>query len=449
VIELQGKLGGETPSTVSLEALAAQSGMILPLGYSQVLFAPSSILRKDSARIALQKFLEVTVEGWKASDRDANDAVSAVMESRKVMGYPEEQQDILDENSAEFQRLSLARCLPYVATGSSQCHRIDPKKWQEASTAMSALGLVSYNIPASLSLDTTIFPSEDNTIPLGVVSSCDIVDGLSLARKIRSDVAKRSLAFTARTGRSPCLAVISFGVASDEERMESFSTPEDSWWTKHHVCEQAGITYKSVVLISTATAEDLQSAIFKLNNDSSVDAILMERCQGGNITSSISASINQIGSLIVGEKDVDGENPRSLPGARGGDINNASLGSFMVLKDEAYLSDNSPRMLPCAVAGILELLDHYKHSDNIPGGNIVVVGRSKKLGLPLSLELMQRNATVTTCHSLTPPEDLKRLCKGADYLFVAAGQPHLVTKDMVKQGAVVINIGTTYIKKVK
>jgi methylenetetrahydrofolate dehydrogenase (NADP+)/methenyltetrahydrofolate cyclohydrolase len=104
-------------------------------------------------------------------------------------------------------------------------------------------------------------------------------------------------------------------------------------------------------------------------------------------------------------------------------------------------------MLPCAVAGILELLDHYKHSDNIPGANIVVVGRSKKLGLPLSLELMQRNATVTTCHSLTPPEDLKRSCRGADYLFVAAGQPHLITKDMVKQGAVVINIGTTYIRK--
>lgn len=106
------------------------------------------------------------------------------------------------------------------------------------------------------------------------------------------------------------------------------------------------------MLPSTATAEDLQSAIFKLNSDSSVDAILMERGLGENMSPSISASVNQIGSLIVGEKDVDGEDPRSLPGARGGDINNASLGSFMVLKDEAYLSDNSPRMLPCAVAGI-------------------------------------------------------------------------------------------------
>lgn len=129
----------------------------------------------------------------------------------------------------------MARCLPYVATDSPQSHRIDPKKWQEASTAMSALGLVSYNIPVSLSLDTTIFPSQDNTIP-PTPQECEMCDGLSLARKIRSDVAKRSAAFLARAGRNPCLAVISFGVASDEERMVSFSTPQVFFFIYVYLC---------------------------------------------------------------------------------------------------------------------------------------------------------------------------------------------------------------------
>ena len=78
---------------------------------------------------------------------------------------------------------------------------------------------------------------------------------------------------------------------------------------------------------------------------------------------------------------------------------------------------------------------------------MVVVGRSRKLGLPLSLALIKRNATVTVCHSLTPHDELVRLCQKADFLFVAAGVPHLVDRSMVKPGAVVINIGTTYNEK--
>ena len=211
-----------------METLASQSGVTLPLGYSQVLFAPSSVLRSEPARKALQTLLDVSVQGWEAAQKDPSAAVAAVMESRHAIGYPMERNGIIDENSAEFQMRSLARCLPYVH---SECgtpsHLIDQSQWQKASSAMAALGFISKTVPASLSLDLTVWPRQQEAIntTVSLHPSCDIADGLSLARKIRSNVAKRSAAFLARAGRSvsvfyfslslDCLALsFSFSIAS-------------------------------------------------------------------------------------------------------------------------------------------------------------------------------------------------------------------------------------------
>ena len=206
-IELRAKLGGENPSSIPVETLASQSGVTLPLGYSQVLFATSSSLRSESARKALQVFLDVSAEGWEAAKKDPSAAVTAVMESRHAMGYPEEIKGVIDENSAEFQMLSLARCLPYVQSNhGTQSHLIDPSQWQKASSAMADLGFISKTVPASQSLDITVWPQQ--TVPSKPAVSttpCEITDGLSLARKIRSNVAKRSAAFLARAGRSVSL----------------------------------------------------------------------------------------------------------------------------------------------------------------------------------------------------------------------------------------------------
>jgi hypothetical protein len=203
VIELQEKLGGKAPSLISLETLAEQSGITLPLGYSQVLFAPSHVLRSETVRKALQDFVEVSAEGWKACVADPSSAVAAVIESRLSMGYPKEVKGTFDESSPAFQRLCLDRCLPYVtAAGGKQSHHIDPLLWQNASAAMASVGFISRTVPVAQSLDIGIWPKSQGTAPVSSNHSCEITDGLSLARKIRSDVAKRSAAYLARTGRA-------------------------------------------------------------------------------------------------------------------------------------------------------------------------------------------------------------------------------------------------------
>lgn len=201
------------------------------------------------------------------------------------------------------------------------------------------------------------------------------------------------------------------------------------------MCADAGITYKNIVLPTDATPEDLKAVIIDLNHEASVDAILVERGLKENMSVAVASSINYLCELIVAEKDVDGERPKPLAG----DGFHSLMGESSTLPSECQ-----DGVLPCTVAGVLELMDYYQYSDTIQGANVVVVGRSRKLGLPLALALIKRNATVTICHSLTPPDELKRLCKNADFLFAAAGHPHLVNSMMVKPGSVVINIGTTY-----
>ena len=193
-----------------METLAAQSGVTLPLGYSQVFFAPSTVLRNEAARNALRTFVEVSTQGWEAAKRDPASAISAVMESRRTLGYPEEVKGVIDENSTEFQRLSLIRCLPYVhGTDGSLTHHIDPLEWQKASSAMADLGFISKTVPASQSLDATVCAQQNNAAESKAAAHvCEIPDGLSLARKIRSNVAKRSSAFLARSGRQVSVALM-------------------------------------------------------------------------------------------------------------------------------------------------------------------------------------------------------------------------------------------------
>lgn len=188
---------------IPLETLATHAGVALPLGYSQVLFAPSSVLRNEAARKALNTFVEVSAQGWKDCEEDPAAAVAAVIECRRSMGYPAEAKGVVNEDSAEFQKQCLARSLPYVTHGNSeQTHLINPTVWQKASAAMASLGFISKTVPASMSFDAGVWPKKQPYAPSAEPTQCEVTDGLSLARKIRSDVAKRSAAYLARAGRS-------------------------------------------------------------------------------------------------------------------------------------------------------------------------------------------------------------------------------------------------------
>jgi 5,10-methylene-tetrahydrofolate dehydrogenase/methenyl tetrahydrofolate cyclohydrolase len=144
-----------------------------------------------------------------------------------------------------------------------------------------------------------------------------------------------------------------------------------SWWTKQHACEDAGIKYENIVLPVTATPDDVKAVIMKLNSSPTVDAIFLERGLKANMSVSVASSIDYLGELISPEKDVDGEHPIT----QSGDCFHSLLPGSSVLP-----LPSSEGVQPCTVAGVLELIDHYQYSNSIQGANVVVVGRSRKLG---------------------------------------------------------------------
>ena len=132
---------------------------------------------------------------------------------------------------------------------------------------------------------------------------------------------------------------------------------------------------------STATPEDVKAVIMDLNSRESVDAILLERGLKANMSVAVASGINYLAELITSEKDVDGERPKVL----------SSHGQHSLLRESSALpSESLEGVLPCTVAGVLELMDHYHYSDNIQGANVVVIGRSRKLGATSYL-LQSRN----------------------------------------------------------
>ena len=172
---------------------------------------------------------------------------------------------------------------------------------------------------------------------------------------------------------------------------------------------EVGMLSDVIRLDEQTSEQELIKLINQLNNDDSVDGILVQMPLPKHI------SENNIMEHISPKKDVDGLNPYNI--------------GRLYLKEEG--------LFPCTPLGVIEIL---KISNiKIAGKNAVIVGRSKLVGNPVSKMLLDENATVTTCHSKTA--DLKAVCKSADILVVAIGKEKFITKDYVKDGAVVIDVG--------
>lgn len=178
---------------------------------------------------------------------------------------------------------------------------------------------------------------------------------------------------------------------------------------KKKACEALGIISEEYALPETTTQEELLSLIDTLNNKKSINGILCQLPLPKHLDEQ--AVIN----AILPEKDVDAFHP-------------ANVGKIM-LGDYDFV--------PCTPAGIMEMLK-YENID-IEGKTCVVIGRSNIVGKPMGMLLLHKNGTVTICHSRT--KDLAEVCKKADILVAAVGRPNFVTADMVKDGAVVIDVG--------
>ena len=222
-----------------------------------------------------------------------------------------------------------------------------------------------------------------------------ILDGKALAAKIKAQVKEEA----ATMARTPGLAVIIVG-NNPASRVYVNSKRKD--------CEECGFLSEEFALPEETTEAELISLIQELNGRADIDGIL---CQ-----LPLPNGINEEAVLMAidPDKDVDGFHPMNA-------------GALFVGKDG---------FLPCTPYGVMEILDEYGIDPK--GKQCVVIGRSNIVGKPMSIMLLQRHGTVTICHSRT--QNLAEICRGADILVAAVGKNHTVTKDMVKPGAVVIDV---------
>ena len=228
----------------------------------------------------------------------------------------------------------------------------------------------------------------------------EIIDGKLVSATTRKNITEEVKKFINETGKTPGLAVILVG-----------NNPASAVYVrnKHKACLEVGINSYEITLPEETTEEALLNKIEDLNKDENVNGILVQLPLPKHI------SEDKIINAINPSKDVDAFHPQNV-------------GKIVSGKYD---------FIPCTPAGIMELLHFY--NVDISGKECVVIGRSNIVGKPMALLLLAENGTVTVCHSKT--KDLKEVTKRADIIVVAIGKANFVGADMVKPGAVVIDVG--------
>ncbi|CAN7235860.1 bifunctional methylenetetrahydrofolate dehydrogenase/methenyltetrahydrofolate cyclohydrolase FolD [Polaromonas sp. LjRoot131] len=229
--------------------------------------------------------------------------------------------------------------------------------------------------------------------------TAQLIDGNALSKQLRAEVARRAAALRAR-GVTPGLAVVLVG-----------ENPASQVYVRNKVkaCEDNGLHSVLEKYPDTLSEADLLARVDALNRDPSIHGILVQLPLPAHIDA------HKVIEAISPAKDVDG-------------FHVASAGALMV---------GQPGFWPCTPYGCMKMLEsiHY----DLKGKHAVVIGRSNIVGKPMALMLLQKNATVTVCHSAT--KDLKAMTLQADVIVAAVGKRNVLTADMVKPGAVVIDVG--------
>lgn len=245
--------------------------------------------------------------------------------------------------------------------------------------------------------------------------TAELLDGKRVAEEIRTEVTDRVRQFVDSGGPKPCLTAVLVG---EDPASQVYVR------NKSRACEKAGIDGRTLRLSAETSQRELEDTVGRLNDDPAVHGILVQLPlpRGGNGGAGFDerAILDAVDPL----KDVDAFSPVNV----------------------GLLMQGRPRFLPCTPHGIVQLLHRYKIS--VAGQHVVVVGRSDIVGKPMAMMLAQRdgscgrevaNATVTIAHSQT--KNLAEVCRSADCLIAAVGQPAMITGDMLRPGAVVIDVG--------
>jgi len=226
-----------------------------------------------------------------------------------------------------------------------------------------------------------------------------LIDGRAVAQKVYAEL-RKEIANLKSQGSIPGLAVILIG---DDPASQIYVR------NKKRAADDVGINARDYLFPQGCTQAELLETIAGINRDPSVHGVLLQLPLPKGMDE------DQAVAAIAPEKDADGLHPTNL----------------------GRLLAGKPGAIPCTPAGCIEILDHYGIA--IEGAEAVVVGRSRLVGKPLAQLLLARHATVTMCHTRT--RDLAAHCRRADILCVAAGRPGVITGDMVRDGAVVIDVG--------
>ena len=236
-----------------------------------------------------------------------------------------------------------------------------------------------------------------------------IMDGKAIAQEIQTELAAETSRFTQETGVTPCLAAVLVGAdAASEVYVRN----------KQRACERIGLSSQLHKLPVETPQQSLLKLIAELNNDPLVHGILVQLPLPAGLDST------QILDSINPQKDVDAFHPENV----------------------GLISQGRPRFLPCTPHGVQQILDRC--GIELTGKHVVIVGRSEIVGKPMAMLLLNRdstrgpqaaNATVTICHSCT--NDLAAITRTADVLIAAIGKAKFITADMVKPGAVVVDVG--------
>ncbi len=230
--------------------------------------------------------------------------------------------------------------------------------------------------------------------------SAQIIDGKIISQTVRQEVAARVKARTDAGLRAPGLAVVLVGQDPASQIYVG---------SKRKACEEVGFISKSFDLPSTASEQQLLDLIDELNQDPTMDGILVQ------LPLPAGMDCTRILERIDPEKDVDGFHPYNV----------------------GRLSQRIPKLRSCTPKGIITLLERY--NIEVRGKHAVIVGASNIVGRPMTLELLLAGATTTTCHRFT--QDLEGHIRQADILVVAVGKPNFIPGNWIKEGATVIDVG--------
>jgi methylenetetrahydrofolate dehydrogenase (NADP+)/methenyltetrahydrofolate cyclohydrolase len=232
-----------------------------------------------------------------------------------------------------------------------------------------------------------------------------LLDGVAVAAAIRAEAAPAVAAFTAKQGRPPGLGIVLVG---NDPASEVYVG------SKLKSAGEAGLRADLFRLPATAALDDLMAVVDRLNRSDACDGILVQ----SPLPDTMGADAErQVFDAVRADKDVDGFHPVNV----------------------GRLVQNRATLVACTPSGVIEMLE--RSSIPMSGARAVVIGRSDIVGKPMALLLLHRHATVTICHSRTP--NLPQVAAEADIVVAAIGRPGFVTRDFIKPGATVVDVGTT------